>query len=122
YKGNDDDSNGDVTKNDDGSTTVQGLQNVPIADTTPTPSQVLMFTGEQWQPIDMPSPATIASALNFVEHPQDQGRYRIAAAGLIRCDGTSEQTSYNNLVAQSRPDGYVILHFNNYQWPNEAPY
>ena len=46
---------GDVVSNDDGSVTVQGLQNISVDSTQPTDGQVLMYNAEQnkWQPVDL---------------------------------------------------------------------
>lgn len=100
-----------------GHTNIQGLHNRPISDAAPYAGQVLMFNGEQWQPADL-----AVGNRNFVEHPLDQGRYRVAAAGYIRCNDTSRQPSYNGLAARSTQDGIVNVRFTGYEWPNRAPY
>lgn len=108
------DDNQNDSKDD---TNIQSLHNKSISDVPPSVGQVLMFTGKEWQPSDL----TLGNR-NFVEHPFSLGRYRIAAAGYVKCNATGQQPSYNGLAALATQDGTVNVGFTNYQWPHPAPY
>ena len=114
----DDDGGGDVIKDDEGLTTVQALQHIPLADTTPTPGQLLMYSGEQWQPTYLAEPP------DMVERPRGLGRYAIVAAGYVRCNRTRQETSYNGLIAETFQEGVVRVRFNGYSNSqlNQYPY
>jgi hypothetical protein len=68
------------------------------------------------------------TSLPYVEH-MGPTRYRVAAAGWVRCDGQSEtlegipQPSYNGLVAQAqRNQRSILVSFNGYEWRTHNPY
>ena len=111
---------GDITRNEDGFTSVQGLRGIPIADAPPTPGQVLTFNGERWEAAYLP-PLPDLTSLPYVEH-MGPTRYRVAAAGWVRCDGQSEQPSYNGLRAQARRNQSILVLFDGYEWPINHPY
>ena len=104
--------NGDVTGNIS-STTVVGLQNVPVASAPqPVNGQVLMVQNNQWQAANLPAPTG-----NFVEHPAGQPRYAIVAAGIVRGDGTNRPPVYNGPIAQATADGELTVGFTGYKQP-----
>jgi hypothetical protein len=99
---------GDVVQDQQGNTTVQALQHFPLANTAPTPGQILMYSDEQWQP------TYLAERPDMVERPRGLGRYAIVAAGYVRCNRTSQETSYNGLIAETLREGIVRVRFNGY--------
>lgn len=110
-------SSGSVQSAAIGYPNIQEQPRIPISDIAPSAGQVLMFNGKQWQPAELAT-----GNRSFVEHPLNQGRYRVAAAGYIRCNDTSRQASYNGLTAHATQDGVVNVLFTDYEWPNPAPY
>ena len=108
-----------------------------ISATEPQDGQVLMYNAAagQWQAADLPEAEeeeedveeVVEAENNAVMHPEGAGQYLIVAAGLVRCDGSSEHATYNGLVAhaqthQGRPTGLVLLHFRGYEKPKRFPY
>jgi hypothetical protein len=109
-----DDSNlsGDITRNEDGSTSVQGLRGIPIADAPPAPGQVLRFNGERWEAVYLP---------RYVEY-LGPTLYVVAAAGWVRGDGQSERPSYNGLRVEAQQNQSILVRFDGYEWPIVHPY
>ena len=103
-----DDRGGDVARDDEGLSTVQALRHVPLASAAPQRGQVLIYSGEQWQPEYLSEPP------DMVERPRGLGRYAIVAAGYVKCNRTGQETSFNGLTAETFQEGVVRVRFNGY--------
>lgn len=97
------------------STTVERIRNVLVA-ATPAPAngQALVFRNGQWQP-----EAVSTGPTDVVEHPPGQGRFFIMAAGIVRCDGTTQRPPvYGQLSATATNVSQVTVRFPQYRPPD----
>ena len=97
------------------------IQNVAVDPTLPTAGQLLGFdaNASRWKPV--PPPATQPPQTNFVTRPDRLSPYGIAAAGVLRGDGSGDRsTSYNNLRVTKATDGLVTILFDGYEPPAES--
>jgi hypothetical protein len=90
-------------------TMVTALRSVPIAKDQPDNGQVLTYDESQkaW------APATPKSqpAGDYVIHGEGLPTYAIAAAGIVRADGTSDGPVYNGLSCKAIDNGLILLSF-----------